>query len=160
MRGFFIFLFSLLVALPAWGTVSTTWQKTPGGENTSGCAFSARRTSSCFWDAAADNIEPTALNIEMCENVTGSFWDDMFSNTISGNTAKVYVHAAAVIPTINSAALVANKILTGNPAGDLFALYGFDGEYISVELECASSTTTLQGTGFCRIQIQCHPRPQ
>jgi hypothetical protein len=152
-----IFIFSLWVALPAWGTVSTVWQKTQGGISATACAFTAIGSSFCHWDSVS--VEETdALFIGMCENVTVTFVDDSKNSAISGNTAKVHQHSAAASVTVpdnfNDTILIAGKTLTGDPGSESANLWGFDGKYITVDLDCDDAT----GVGVCSIQVQCHPR--
>ena len=140
-------LMILVAPIPAWA--ADAWVGLPGGATqTAPCSFSESRT--CWWDVAATGVT-TQLDTQSCENVSVS-WIANIASGANMNTATIYEnHSTVISATDVTAEIVENAVLTGDPATDLYAIYGFDAGFVYARFVISA------GTG--RLKVHCHPRP-
>lgn len=151
MRRLAILLILLGLLWPGMASAIDQWVTTPGGASaTFPCSFPDFRV--CWWDVTGGGLlVTTQLDTQMCENVSYS-WLANIATTAHVNLAIVYENHALTINVGNiTAEIIQNKALTGDPATDLYAVYGIDAGFIYARFVMAGAETG-------RLRVHCHPR--
>jgi len=151
MKRFSILLILLGLLLPGMASAIDQWVTTPGAPSaTFPCSFPDFRV--CWWDVTGGGLlVTTQLDTQMCENLSYS-WTANIATAATVNTATVYENNALTIsPTNVTAAIIQNKVLTGDPATDLYAVYGIDAGFMYARFVMAGAETG-------RLRVHCHPR--
>jgi len=155
MRNFIaLFVFAIgLVAYSAPAAADGAWVSSAGAATgTVPCSFQDFRV--CWWDVTeAGSVDVTTLlDTAQCENVSVS-WVASLTTLLHNNTATIYNnHSTTINATDWFSEIVENAVLTGDPATNLFAIYGFDASYIYARFDMNDSST------IGRLRVHCHPR--
>lgn len=130
---------------------SDAWVNEPGG--TAACTFPAFRA--CWWDnlEATSADVTTVLDTTVCENITASCFSSL-TTTNHNNTCTIYDNGNGftISATDLTAEIVKDAVLDGDPAVDLFSIYGFDAAYTYARFAMTDVGTTT------RLKMHCHPR--
>ncbi len=135
-----VFFVSLLLASVA----SAAWDSAPGS-GLGNCTFLKYQV--CYADLSSSTTTGI-INTHICENIS-AHWVANIASTAHTNTIQVR-WSAADTESANTSEIVKNATLTGDPATDLDALYGFDAPFVY------GDATIGAGTG--RLALHCFRR--